>query len=159
MMMKAHGMAVHITSHLCEEVWPSEVLHITGSSFNIKTIFLGIGISKITIRQWWDCLFHSGNSYSGEIMRWHLYILRWPPVRHIFDLFFVFVCTIAFSRIHSRLTRVLHQGHPPVKSNLFCPSDKFSWQPGCPVLNINIQGNFCISQGNGSSDNLPENLV
>ena len=25
--------------------------------------------------------------------------------------------------------------------------------------NINIQGNFCISHGNGSSDNLPENLV
>ena len=46
-----------------------------------------------------------------------------------------------------------------VKPNLFCPSDKLSWQPGCPVLNINIQGNFCISQGNGSSDNLPENLV
>ena len=48
---------------------------------------------------------------------------------------------------------------PLVKSNLICPSDKLSWQPGCPVLNINIQGNFCISQGNGSSDNLPENLV
>ena len=48
---------------------------------------------------------------------------------------------------------------PLVKSNLICPSDKLSWQPGCPVLNINIQGNFCISQGNGSSDNPPENLV
>ena len=34
-----------------------------------------------------------------------------------------------------------------------------TWQPGCPVLDINIQGNFCFSQGNGSSDNLPENLV
>ena len=33
-------------------------------------------------------------------------------------------------------------------------------RPGCQVLNINIQGrNFCISQGNGSSTNLPENLV
>ena len=51
------------------------------------------------------------------------------------------------------------KGRPLVKSNLICPSDKLSWQPGCPVLNINIQGNFCISQENGSSDNLPENLV
>ena len=51
------------------------------------------------------------------------------------------------------------KGRPLVKSNLICPSDKLSWQPGCPILNINIQGNFCISQGNGSSDNLPENLV
>ena len=51
------------------------------------------------------------------------------------------------------------KGRPLVKSNLICPSDKFSWQPCCPVFNINIQGNFCISQGNASSDNLPENLV
>ena len=51
------------------------------------------------------------------------------------------------------------KGCPLVKSNLICPSDKLSWQPGCPFLNINIQGNFCISQGSGSSDNLPENLV
>ena len=51
------------------------------------------------------------------------------------------------------------KGRPIVKSNLICPSDKLSWRPGCPVLNNNIQGNFCISQGNGSSDNLPENLV
>ena len=51
------------------------------------------------------------------------------------------------------------KGRPLVKSNLICPSDKLTWQPGCPVLNINIQGNFCISPGNGSSDNLPENLV
>ena len=51
------------------------------------------------------------------------------------------------------------KGRPLVKSNLICPSDKFSWQPGCPILNIIIQGNFCISPGNGSSDNLPENLV
>ena len=51
------------------------------------------------------------------------------------------------------------KGRPLVKSNLICPSDKLSWQPGCPVLNINIQGNFCISQRKGSSDNLPENLV
>ena len=51
------------------------------------------------------------------------------------------------------------KGRPLVKSNLICPSDKLSWQPGCPILNINIQGNFCISQGNGSSDNLPKNLV
>ena len=49
------------------------------------------------------------------------------------------------------------KGRPLVKSNPICPSDKLTWQPGCPVLNINIQGNFCISQGNGSSDNLPEN--
>ena len=51
------------------------------------------------------------------------------------------------------------KGRPLVKSNLICPSDKLSWRPGCPVLNINIQGNFCISLGNGSSDNLPESLV
>ena len=51
------------------------------------------------------------------------------------------------------------KGRPLVKSNLICPSDELSWQPGCPILNINIQRNFCISQGNGSSDNLPENLV
>ena len=50
------------------------------------------------------------------------------------------------------------KGRPLVKSNLICPLDKLSWQPGCPVLNINIQGTFCISQGNGSSDNLSENL-
>ena len=50
------------------------------------------------------------------------------------------------------------KGRLLVKSNQICSSDKLSWQPGCPVLNINIQGNFCISQGNGSSDNLPENL-
>ena len=30
------------------------------------------------------------------------------------------------------------KGRPLVKSNLICPSDKLSWQPGCPVLNINI---------------------
>ena len=51
------------------------------------------------------------------------------------------------------------KGRPLVKSNLIGPSDKLSWQPGCPVLNVNIQGNFCISLGNGFSDNLPENLV
>ena len=54
---------------------------------------------------------------------------------------------------------IVTKGRPLVKSNVICPADKLSWQPGCPVLNINIQGNFCISQGNGSSDNLPENLV
>ena len=51
------------------------------------------------------------------------------------------------------------EGRQLVKSNLIGPSDKLSWRPGCPVLNNNIQGNFCISQGNGFSDNLPENLV
>ena len=51
------------------------------------------------------------------------------------------------------------KGRPLVKSNLICPSDKLIWQPGCPVLDINIQGHFCISQGNGSSDNLSENLM
>ena len=51
------------------------------------------------------------------------------------------------------------KGRPLVKSNLICASDKLSWWPGCPVLNNNIQGNFCISQGNDSLDNLPENLV
>ena len=51
------------------------------------------------------------------------------------------------------------KGRPLVKSNLICPFDKLSWQPGCPVLNINIHGNFCIGKESGSSDNLPENLV
>ena len=51
------------------------------------------------------------------------------------------------------------KGRLLVKSNQICPLDKLSWQPDCPVLNINIQGNFCISQGNVSSDNLPENLL
>ena len=51
------------------------------------------------------------------------------------------------------------KGRPLVKSNLICSSDKLSSQPGCPVLDIKIQGNFYISQGNGFSDNLPENLV
>ena len=49
------------------------------------------------------------------------------------------------------------KGRPLLKSNLICDSDKLGWRPGCPVLNNNIQGNFCISQGNGFSDNLPEN--
>ena len=30
------------------------------------------------------------------------------------------------------------KGCPLVKSNLICPSDKLSWQPGGPVLNVNI---------------------
>ena len=30
------------------------------------------------------------------------------------------------------------KGRPLVKSNLICPSDKLSWHPGCPVLNINL---------------------
>ena len=30
------------------------------------------------------------------------------------------------------------KGRLLVKSNLICPTDKFSWQPGCPVLNITI---------------------
>ena len=51
------------------------------------------------------------------------------------------------------------KGRPLVKSNIICSSDKLSWQPGGPVLKINIQGNFCISQGNGSLDNLPEKLL
>ena len=62
-------------------------------------------------------------------------------------------------RNYLNLSGFYTKGRPLVKSNLMCPSDKFSWQRGCPVLNINIQGNFCISQGNGSSDNLPENLM
>ena len=56
--------------------------------------------------------------------------------------------------------RVLHLGSSACLIQPICPLDKLSWQPGCQVLNINIQGrNFCISQGNGSSTNLPENLV
>ena len=71
-----------------------------------------------------------------------------PPwyVRH------VHVCTDLISGFYTK-------GRPLIKSKLICPSDKLSWQPGCPILNINMQGNFCISQGNGVSDNLPENLV
>ena len=38
------------------------------------------------------------------------------------------------------------KGRPLVKSNLICPLDKLSWQPGCPVLNINIQSNPVISR-------------
>ena len=63
------------------------------------------------------------------------------------------------NNIYSNTSGFYTKGRPLVKSNLICPSDKLSWQPGCPVLNINIQGIFCISQGNGSPDNLPENLV
>ena len=37
------------------------------------------------------------------------------------------------------------KGRLLVKPNLICPSDKFSWQPGCPVLNINIQGKISVS--------------
>ena len=62
-------------------------------------------------------------------------------------------------KVISVMTGFYTKGRPLVKSNLICPSDKLSWQPGCPVLNINIQGNFYISQVNGSSDNLQENLV
>ena len=51
------------------------------------------------------------------------------------------------------------KGRPLVKSNLMCPLDKLSWQPDCPILNINIKGNFCISHETGCLDNLPENLV
>ena len=45
-----------------------------------------------------------------------------------------------------RNTGFYTKGRPLVKSNLIGPSDKLTWQPGCPVSNINIQGNFCISQ-------------
>ena len=61
--------------------------------------------------------------------------------------------------VHSPVAGFYTKGRPLVKSNLIRPSDKLSWQPGCPVLNINIQGNFSISQGSGSADNLLENLV
>ena len=61
--------------------------------------------------------------------------------------------------VHPEWSGFYTKDRPLVKSNLICPSDKLRWQPGCPILNINIQGNYCISQGNGSSDNLPENLV
>ena len=60
---------------------------------------------------------------------------------------------------HTPITGFYTKGRPLVKSNLIGPLDKLSWQPGCPILNINIQGNFFISQGNGSSDKLPKNLV
>ena len=72
----------------------------------------------------------------------------------------VFFCSTrnSLSNLHI-LAGFYTKGRPLVKSNLICPSDKLSWQPGCPVLNINIQGNFSIKQANSSSDNLPENLV
>ena len=49
------------------------------------------------------------------------------------------------------------KGCPLVKSNLICPSDKLSWQPGCPVLYISLQGNFRLSHRNASSNNLLKN--
>ena len=60
--------------------------------------------------------------------------------------------------VYHRSSGFYTKGRPLVKSNPICPSDKFSWGPGCPVLNNNIQGNFCISQGNDSSDNLLKKL-
>ena len=71
----------------------------------------------------------------------------------------IFLNENAWISIEISLTGFYTKGRPLVKSNLIRTSDKLSWQPVCPVLNINIQGNFCISQGNGSSDNLLENLV
>ena len=77
----------------------------------------------------------------------HIYAsLSWVIIGHPFDA----------KRLHEQ---GYPKGRPLIKSNLLCLSDKLSWQPGCPVLNNNIQGNFCISQGNDSSDNLPENFV
>ena len=40
------------------------------------------------------------------------------------------------------------KGRSLVKSNLICPSDKLNWQPGCPVLTINIQSNAVITRSN-----------
>ena len=34
------------------------------------------------------------------------------------------------------------KGRPLVKSNLFCPSDKLSWQPGCPVFKYQYTRKF-----------------
>ena len=83
--------------------------------------------------------------------------------KYMFDYWcFIIIARMGKKKINIKLSVVTGfytKGRPLVKSNLICPSDKLSWQPGCPILNINIQGNFCISQGNGSSDNLPENLV
>ena len=47
---------------------------------------------------------------------------------------------IVYSTIYSGAdqTGFYTKGRPLVKSNLICPSDKLSWQPGCPVSNINI---------------------
>ena len=77
----------------------------------------------------------------------------------LIEIFDLYTCiNLLWANIN---TGFYSKGRPLVKSNLICPPDKLSWQPGCQVLNINIhvQGNFCITQGNGSSDNLPENLV
>ena len=70
-----------------------------------------------------------------------------------------FTLSIRPTSIPHHMSGFYTKGRPLVKSNLICRSDKLSRQPGCPVLDIIIQGNFCISQGNGSSDNLSENLV
>ena len=77
------------------------------------------------------------------------------------QLFFTEFQTLCVSELdhHWYKSGFYTKGRPLVKSNLICPSDKLSRRPGCPVLNNNIQGNFFFSQGNGSSDNLPENLV
>ena len=78
------------------------------------------------------------------------------------QLFYVFSTVLPWvkrQKINPYYTGFYTKGLPLVKYNLICPSDKLSWRPGCPVLNNNIQGKFCISQGNGSLDNLPENLV
>ena len=90
---------------------------------------------------------------SLSLVMYHTYISQLNN-----QLVLVMVCSLCDAKplTHSGFHT---KGRLLVKSNLICPSDKLSWQPGCPILNINIQGNFCISQGNCSSGNLPENLV
>ena len=115
------------------------------------------------------------NHQQGLVTIWRFYyglIKFFCDLKHIdwYDIMnmhrFSLLIIPSAQRLSIRPTSVPHhmsgfytKGRPLVKSNLICPSDKLSWQPGCPVLDIIIQGNFCISQGNGSSDNLSENLV
>ena len=87
-----------------------------------------------------------------------LWTTQWVEITEVTGTgFYTKGCPLVKSNLISPSDKLSWQPGCPV--NLISPSDKLSWQPGCPVLNINIQGNFCISQGNGSSDNLSENLV
>ena len=83
------------------------------------------------------------------------------PIKKIYCIILIFVIFYSHNKLSMAFSSAgfYTKGRPLVKSNLNCPLDKLSWQPGCPILNINTQGNFCISQGNGTSDKLPENLM
>ena len=72
-------MLVCVVKCLCGS--PSNTLR-PGLSFKIKTIFLGMGISIIKIRQSWDCLTLNGNSsYTGKVapLYWNAKWTKWLP--------------------------------------------------------------------------------